>query len=120
MKIGVCDWRCVSHMSENVDSFGHAKTKDAKEKLKQEKFWVALELFKVHNRRHHDPPKYDTKEIESFIVDKLAQQLCNMVMTQYSMFFFWGGGYCKLMTLDLLHKEVMRSHIDLASARCHM
>lgn len=41
MKIGVCDWGCISHMGENVKLLWHEETKETNEKL--EKWWVALE-----------------------------------------------------------------------------
>jgi hypothetical protein len=46
LKIGVCYWRCTSHMGENVESLGHAETKKANKTLKK-KWWVAPELFRV-------------------------------------------------------------------------
>ena len=62
---------------------------------------MALELFIVHNKRHHDLPKYYTKEAKKFTVGKLAQQLRNIYMTQYCM--PGGGGYkFWTMSLDLL------------------
>src|SRR5665213_2255505 len=45
LKIGVCDWGCATHSGEDVLSLWHAETKEAKEKLRKEKFWVAPELF---------------------------------------------------------------------------
>jgi hypothetical protein len=58
LKNGVHNWRCTLHTIENVESMWHAKTKDAKDKLKKEKFKVASKLFKTHSKRHQDPPKY--------------------------------------------------------------
>ena len=34
-------------------------------------------MFMVHNKRHQDPIKHYTKEVESFKVSKLTWQLCN-------------------------------------------
>ena len=64
LKIAVCNWGCTSQMSRNVDSFWHAETVDIKEKLKKEKFWMALELFRPIVRDNRIYPKYYTKEVE--------------------------------------------------------
>ena len=37
MKIGVYDWEYALHKDVNVESLWHAKTKEAKEKLKKKK-----------------------------------------------------------------------------------
>lgn len=114
LKIGVYDWGCTSHMGENVESLWHAKAEEAKENLKK-RWWMALELFRVHSRRHQDPPKYYIKEVESFKVGKLAQ-LCGHGL-------YVREGY-NLQLLDHdprpLYTVDVGSHIDLVSARCQM
>jgi hypothetical protein len=41
LKIEVCNWGCTLHiLSENLESFWHVEIKEAKEKLKEEKWWV--------------------------------------------------------------------------------
>ena len=57
MKIGV-QLGTLLHTVKNVESMWHAKTKDAKDKLKKEKFKVAPKLFRIPIKRHQDPSKY--------------------------------------------------------------
>ena len=75
LKIGVCDWGCATHSGEEVSSLWHAETPEAKEELKNDKFWVARELFYIQNRKHQDKPPYYTKEAECYTVGKIARQL---------------------------------------------
>ena len=65
------------HTIENVESLWHVKSKETKENLKNEKFWVVPKLFRVYNKRHRDPIKQYIKEAKSFKVGKLTWQLCN-------------------------------------------
>ena len=68
LKIGVCDWGCATHSGEDVLLLWHAKTAEAKEKLRREKFWEAPELFYIQNMRHKDPDVYYSAEAECYAV----------------------------------------------------
>lgn len=45
--------------------------------FEKEKWWVAPKSFRVHNRIPQDPPGCFTKEVKSFMVNKIASQLCD-------------------------------------------
>lgn len=76
------------------------------------------ELFKIHNKRHQDPPEYYAKDIESIIVGKIAWQLFNH--GHDPIIYAWEGQIFWTMTLDLFEKKSFRSRIDLGFARRHM
>lgn len=100
---------CKSHTSKNVEWLWHVKTEEAKENLKKEKWWVALELFWVHNRKYQDLPIYYTKEVENFIKGKLARQLCDH---GHDSILYVGEGYIfKIIILELLCKYSMDNTI---------
>lgn len=65
LKIEICDWGCVLHTNENVESLWHVKIVEANENLNKKKWWMAPRLLKVQNRRFQDPLKYYTKEAKS-------------------------------------------------------
>ena len=106
------------HMGENVESLWHAKTENAKKSLENEKWWVVLELLRIYNMRHQDPPKYYTKEVESLTVGKLAWQFSDhdrdSILYGGEVINFW------TMALELLCKVNVGSRIDLATARRQM
>lgn len=114
MIIGGCGWKCTLHMGEKVESLWYVETKDAKEKMKKVKFWVALELFRVHKWRHHDLPKHYTEVVERLTV---AQQHCNHADIMLNA---REGHKSWTLFVDLLSKESLGSHIDLASTKRQM
>lgn len=76
---------------------------------------MAPKLFSVLSRRYQDPFTYYTKDIDSFIINKLAQQLCNQ---GHDSIFHVGKGH-KFWTIALEHlcKVDVGSCIDFAIAR---
>lgn len=56
-----------------------------------------------------------TKEVESFIVSKIACLLCDQ--GQDSILYIGEGYKCWTMTLDLLYEVDVGSHIELSSTR---
>lgn len=70
-KIEVCKGECTSHTGENVESLWYA----FKENSKNEKWWVAPELFRVQNMRLQNPPKSYTKKVAIFMISILGWQL---------------------------------------------
>lgn len=51
---------------------------------------MAPQLFRVHSARHQDPPKCYINEVESFMISKLATQLCNH---GHASILYVGDGY---------------------------
>lgn len=59
---------------------GICKLKRPRKIWKKKKWLVSPKLFRIHNKRHQDPrhpPMYYTKAVESFVVSKIAHQLCD-------------------------------------------
>ena len=88
--IGMCNWGCALHMNENVESLWHVETEEAKDNLKNEKWWVGSMSSRVQSRKHEYLSKYYSKEVESFTIDKLAWQLYDK---GYHSIFYIGEGY---------------------------
>lgn len=79
---------------------------------------MATDLLRVQSKRHQDPPKYYTKKAKSFMIGKLAQQLCSQ--GHDSMLYVEKGYKLWTMTLEHLCKVDMDSCIDLATKRHQM
>ena len=87
-------------------------------KLEKWEWRVTPKLFRVHSKRHQVLLKYYTKEVESFMVRKLAKQLCNQghnsIVDAKERYKFW------TMTLEHLCKVNVRNRIHLSTARCQI